>query len=750
MSMNNSDITIQCSNLNCHTQNPLQNQYCQKCGKPVFKRYLWAIGDWIKSYSVGELFEKRYYLKYPRILLDTKPSFSPQGPEHFPPEILLYLQLFPYRLHLPQIGGYIPSPDKDSNLDIWLLEYGSVPTDKLGELKYPNLFPELETLWPNSHPLQQLSWLRQIASLWKPLQRRGVVTSLLHKPLLRINGGVVQLLELQSDAGYSHHISELGETWSTMALEADPKIRDFLEHICQSLQAEKFEQPEQIITLLDHGIAQCQHWYRKKYHIYTATDIGPQREHNEDACYPSPEKKVRVNSDNYSLVIVCDGVGGQEGGEVASRLGIESIAKEESRLGSNTNISLIEQLRKIIDQANSAIIERNNLENRERLERMGTTLVMSLLHNQELYVAHVGDSRAYRISKESCHQLMVDDDQASREVRLGYLLHGDAVKYANAGALIQALGITDTHSLHPTVQKLIIDQDCVYLLCTDGLSDRDRVEQYWRNSITPLLRGKKDIAAVGKRLIKIANQENGHDNVTVALIHCRILLKDDAELMPLTYDELAADVLAPPSHEPIAPTLPSLSSTDEVTNLRRSPPDQKMRLFFILLGVLGIGGIGLWVWSMTRSSKLEPELPTDLPTPNTSPAITPTITPSVSPNLLLNTGDYFMVDKPFPLERLPQKETFTDMTLGDIPAGSIIQLRQKSPDAVWLKIQVCRIPPESSQENSSSEGNKPISAGDEGWIQQQKFLKTDISPIQGTASSADACGNLKDDVEDPS
>ena len=93
MSMNNSDITIQCSNFDCHTQNPLQNQYCHKCGEPVFKRYLWAIGDWIKSYSVGELFEKRYYLKYPRILLDTKPGLPPQGPEQFPPEILLYLQL---------------------------------------------------------------------------------------------------------------------------------------------------------------------------------------------------------------------------------------------------------------------------------------------------------------------------------------------------------------------------------------------------------------------------------------------------------------------------------------------------------------------------------------------------------------------------------------------------------------------------------------------------------------------------------
>ena len=745
MSMNISDITIQCSNFNCHTQNPIENQFCQKCGKPVFKRYLWAIGDWIKSYSVGEVFEKRYYLKYPRILLDTKPGFSPQGPEHFPLEILLYLQLFPYRLHLPQIGGYIPSPDKDSNLDIWLLDYGSIPTNQLGELKYPNLLPELEILWPKTHPLQQLSWLRQITLLWKPLQRREVVSSLLDKALLRVNGGVFQLLELQSDGGYPHDISELGEAWTAMAAEADPMIRDFLQHLCQSLQTGKLQQPEQIIALLDRGMAQCQHWYRKKYRIFTATDVGPQREQNEDACYPISDKRVRAKANNYSMVIVCDGVGGQEYGEVASQLAIESISEAESKLGTDENTSLSEQLANIIDQANTTIIERNTLEGRERLERMGTTLVMSLVHNQELYVAHVGDSRAYRISNESCHQLMVDDDQASREVRLGYLLHGDAIKYANAGALIQALGITDSHSLHPTVQKLIIDQDCVYLLCTDGLSDRDRVEQYWRSTITPLLQGKKEIEAVGERLIKIANQENGHDNVTIALIHCRILLKDDVELKPLVFDQLVDDLLDPQSNSPISPTRISRPPIHEATSLERSPLAPRIHLLFILLGILAIGAIALWVWSTTQSNPKEPELPRQ-PTP---PTTSPTVSPSIAPNLSLNIGDYFIIDRPFPLKRLPQKETNPAMTVGDIPAGAIIQLLQKSPDASWLKVKICRIAADSSQKSSASSNNHSVSIGNEGWILQQASLTPQIRPIQATASDTGICGNLKDNIKDP-
>jgi protein phosphatase len=63
---------------------------------------------------------------------------------------------------------------------------------------------------------------------------------------------------------------------------------------------------------------------------------------------------------------------------------------------------------------------------------------------------------------------------------------------------VQALGMGRANNLHPTVQRLIVDQDCVFLLCSDGLSDYDRVEQYWDIEIVPLLQGEKTITAVGK------------------------------------------------------------------------------------------------------------------------------------------------------------------------------------------------------------------------------------------------------------
>ena len=118
------------------------------------------------------------------------------------------------------------------------------------------------------------------------------------------------------------------------------------------------------------------------------------------------------------------------------------------------------------------------------------------------------------------HQLK--DIVRNREVRLGYAVYRDSLQYPSAGALIQAIGMRDSAALHPNLQRYMIEDDCIFLLCTDGLSDFDRVEQYWRHEITPVLDGKQDLPQAVSNLINIANRDNGHDNVTVALVHCKV------------------------------------------------------------------------------------------------------------------------------------------------------------------------------------------------------------------------------------
>ncbi|MFM8003468.1 MAG: PP2C family protein-serine/threonine phosphatase, partial [Dolichospermum sp.] len=180
---------------------------------------------------------------------------------------------------------------------------------------------------------------------------------------------------------------------------------------------------------------------------------------------------------------------------------------------------LFSNLEQAVATANDKISDQNDREHRQGRQRMGTTVVMALHKGHEMYITHVGDSRAYWITRHNCHQVTLDDDVASREVRLGYALYREALQHSGSGSLIQALGMSKSSSLHPTSQRFIIDEDAVFLVTSDGLSDFDRVEECWETEILPLLSGKTSIENVGKRLIEVANKRNGHDNVTIALVH---------------------------------------------------------------------------------------------------------------------------------------------------------------------------------------------------------------------------------------
>ena len=149
-------------------------------------------------------------------------------------------------------------------------------------------------------------------------------------------------------------------------------------------------------------------------------------------------------------------------------------------------------------------------------------MVMSLIYGHEAYIAHIGDSRVYRITRTGCHQMTLDDDLATREVRLSGVLYRQALGMSSSGSLFQALGMNSSTALHPNIRRTIVDEECIFLLCSDGVSDRDRVEQYWQTEILPVLEGKVDLATACQRMINMANTHNGHDNATVALVHCQV------------------------------------------------------------------------------------------------------------------------------------------------------------------------------------------------------------------------------------
>ena len=572
--MQNWAATIQCSNPHCQAKNPASNQLCHQCRTPLVKRYLWMIA--VADVPIGELIGERYRLEQQRVVLDTKPGLPPQVPSEIPEAIAPYLRLFPYRLHIPQVYGVI---DPQAAKRTWLLEYGTVPTDALGRLKNEQFLPRLSQVWPQATALRQLNWLWQMATLWQPLHSQKVASSLLNPTLLRTNGGIFQLLQLQPDE-QTPTLKQLGQLWSEWIDKASVSLTQFLQQLCEQLIEGRISQPETMLATLEQGLRQSGRNSTRTYQIYTLTDTGPQRDHNEDACYPAAGQLVESHGGLDTLTIVCDGLGGQDGGEIASQLAIQALPKAVGQASASPSSGLEQALYTV----NDLITEHNDREQRHEQQRMGTTMVMTLAYDQEMYLSHVGDSRIYRITASGCHQLTVDDDVASQEVRTGSAIYRSVSRSPHTGALIQALGIDSSTFLHPTVQRLVLDEDCVFLLCSDGLSDGERVEQYW-SEIASILQHRGQLETVGKRLLTIANGQNGHDNVTIALVYCQVQYQE-ASLSPI-----------------LSPAAPQ--QTTEAVAPSPSPKPKRLWLVLALVCLFGIGAVGYFL-SQNTKERLEP------------------------------------------------------------------------------------------------------------------------------------------------
>ena len=674
----------------------------------VPKHYLWALGEGIKTCRPGDLIAGRYLLKRDRLLIDTQPELLPELPEEIPNFVTPYLRLFAYQLHVPQVYGLVSSKASKLSGDIWLLENG--PILKVSE----SLMPELANSWKGASAMRQLNWLWQIAQLWQPCITQGVASTLLNPELLRVEGPVVRFLELQSDRK-PPNLSELGKLWQQWLDDAHPAIANFLGQLCQQMVARQIRNGEQLIGQLDKALVKCGRWYDRTVEIATGTDVGRSRAHNEDACYPPSGTVLEGIPGAEACAIVCDGIGGQDGGEVASELAISVLRKKLQQVVLHKDIyeplSLISKLERAACAANDEIADRNDSEHRQGRQRMGTTLVMALAHVHELYVAHVGDSRAYWITRTNCYQVTLDDDVACREVRLGYALYRDALEQVAAGALIQALGITSSNTLHPSVQRFPVDEDCVLLLCSDGLSDKDRVEECWETEILPILDGSIGVAAARDRLIDIANTRNGHDNVTIGLIHCQAHLREEGN----TFTELSIAALDQ-AIEPIAdsedvPTdlNPSKNADDgnSETKTEFVPlPDKSKSPFSMLLKIvflLGLGGVFAYFFIPPVGRAIDTAGESifgkrGMIETQSSPRKTEETLPS--PIQSLETGSFVEIKSSAVGESGQESDRFYLLKkIGEdvkvtVPASSVLQVKNKQlkPEGNWLELKVCSIP----------------------------------------------------------
>ncbi len=236
---------------------------------------------------------------------------------------------------------------------------------------------------------------------------------------------------------------------------------------------------------------------------YGKSDIGKIRELNEDSFFVSNQPVGKLPN----LYIVADGMGGYKGGEVASSSSIKYFC--EYIENANGDEDVLDLLIGGVKFANVKIIEDARKEEK-RLGGMGTTFIALVVKDSRLYIAHVGDSRLYISEGEEIIQLTTDHSYVMELVKAGKLTMEEARWHPDKNWITRALGVDD----ELLVDGIVKDLDKRYILmCTDGLTnmieDRD---------IAYLLNSDKTLEDKAEELIRTANENGGHDNITAILI----------------------------------------------------------------------------------------------------------------------------------------------------------------------------------------------------------------------------------------
>ena len=686
----------------CQAPNPLTHKFCQQCAAPLPKRFLWVSGDISAKGNPGEILAERYLVIEPSILLDTKPGLLTQSPElETLQAIRPYLRLFSYRLHIPQVYGVLKLADEPPSPDILLIE--SPPLFQEPESQKVKLYDNLITAWENATAMKQLNWLWQIAHLWQPLASEGVVSSLLSPELMRIEGSLVRLLDLCPDnQPATPSLVNLGQFWQQSLPASKPAIANLINQITEDLIAQKIYSPEQLINVLDQGLSMVGRSQINSVTITTRTETGPSRQRNEDACFPLSGATISKPPQSTALAIVCDGIGGHEGGNVASDLAIKTVQQQVSELTKVPSEHLdpptvIADLEKAASVANDKISQQNDSENRQGRQRMGTTLVMALPLGHEIYISHVGDSRAYWISRQGCYQITLDDDVASREVRLGYAIYREAVQQNGAGSLVQALGMSPSSSLHPTAQRFIVDEDSIFLLCSDGLSDFDRVEEYWDTEILPLLTDQVEINDIANKLVEIANSQNGHDNVTIALLHCRVKYSEpEVSVDPGSIDISPIPVVQEESRVPTE--MPEESSNQKTQVVADTAPDRKfkipLQLLIIFPLMIGAALLGLYVQTLQRPSQPNSSSQSSPGTNSTTLPVTTRSLENLQPGWVMKTTQN--------TTKLNEAVSLPNQTYLEVISARSTSVSASDTGGSFIELRVCsdpnKTPPETPQQ----------------------------------------------------
>jgi protein phosphatase len=249
---------------------------------------------------------------------------------------------------------------------------------------------------------------------------------------------------------------------------------------------------------------------RGKIRSVGSTDVGKVREHNEDT--------IGVDAD-IGLLVLADGMGGYNAGEVASGIAVKTVmslvkeAIERQDLTADDKESGLSRpsivLRDSIMRANKIIYQ--TAKTQPQCEGMGTTIVACLFFDNKVAIAHVGDSRLYRLRASRFEQMTLDHSLLQELVDRGFYSQEEAARASNKNYVTRALGV------EPSVEVEIHEEPALkgdyYVLCSDGLSDMIEDEDIHLTIST----FSASLETIAKQLIQLANDNGGRDNVSVVL-----------------------------------------------------------------------------------------------------------------------------------------------------------------------------------------------------------------------------------------
>lgn len=234
------------------------------------------------------------------------------------------------------------------------------------------------------------------------------------------------------------------------------------------------------------------------------SDIGLKRTSNQDYAnyYYSQQEQV--------LWILCDGVGGNLAGDVASQKTTEFIGHAFQEVDQVMTLEeSLNWMESIIQESNKYILALASQD--LKWEGMGTTVVLATMVEETILICHVGDSRAYVVKEGKLQQMTNDHSLVNELIRSGEITAEEGVHHPQRNVVTQSIGTS--FQVHPECSQIAIDQVELLILCSDGLNSMLEDDEIFK-----VIQEEKDIESLGQELIEAANQAGGHDNITLILV----------------------------------------------------------------------------------------------------------------------------------------------------------------------------------------------------------------------------------------